>query len=674
MPARFTLEVWILLCINYPLFAGQTAQKPLETAPLKIVHGWEFYWGDLPGYSVSNSLFDPTPEVSGWKPLVLDGNPPWGERQTVIWYRLTLPAGVWKHPSLYFDTEIATGSTFYIDGKPFYTSPLTYTGSWHIVPLPENFAGKTVYIRVQSYRIFVGIYGWVWIGSEGTFWASVVNSDIVKFSLAIVSIALGIFAGILQLIFRKREGFSYAAFGAFAVCAGYYIFSKSDLRMQVVMDQGVWSYIELLTLNLIPPTITLAFYYTFISKNNIFVLRLAQVLFVAAAAFVGLDLAGIIPLIHLLLTVQVMIMIGGVYLIALAVRYMIDGDVDARIYAAGFGFMILFGIYNVLSALEILPGNKSTVHYGMFFFLLSFVVIFIRRFLSINQKISAYNSELEKQVTSRTAELNDLNRTLLTHTESILREIQMAKRVQEHILPDLQRMPKRPELGFGSRYEAMESVGGDLYDVIRVGKNGYGFLIADVSGHGVAAALITAMVKVDFNTHSRWGVSPSDTIHDVNKDLYEFIGDLEYFLTAYYCILNLETEEFQYSSAGHHPAILLRRSTGESFVLNTPGTIIGSFEDFEWKTESMKLVAGDRILLYTDGIVEARNEAKKLWGYDSLMASAKRHAKLEITLFVDAISEDISRFCGKQPRDDDRALLCVDYIPHEDPAIVMKKS
>jgi len=650
----FFLAYFLLLPLL--LFSSESSRK--------IGSGWAFYWGEIPGYTDgSNTLVPSLISNVSWTELKYDGTPPPGQRLGVLWYRIILPGNGWDNPSLYFQNEIMGKTDFYLDGKRIYSSPYAYTGVWHIVRLPANYPGKMLYIRVESARKSIGIYGDVLIGSEGDQWVSVINEDIVKFIFSCILIALGVFIGSIQFMLPRKGDYSYLSFALFAIIMGGYILSKSDIRIMLIPVQPLWSYIELMTLSLVPGIAFMAFYYTFQNQAKIYLLRISQALIIAGGIIILLDLIRAVPLIVFLFPFQILIVAGGITLLVLSIRYAVQGHTDAKIYSVGFGIMCVYGIYNVLTATEVIPFTKSSVYYGVFFFTLSFVIIFIRRFLSVNRKISAYNIELEKQVKKRTDELIKTNRKLLLNTEALLKELMMAKRVQEHFIPDDTRFPKVKQLSFGSKYDALESVGGDLYDVIQVGKNGYGFLIADVSGHGVASALISGMIKVDFYTHSRWGVAPSDVIMKVNKDIYKFIGDLEYFVTAYYAILNLETGILHYTNAGHQPAILMRGSTGETMVLNTPGTIIGSFTNFEWKSESLKLLKGDRILFYTDGIVEARSEKKELWGYDRLMESILKNLKYPVHEFVDRIIADIGKFCGKQPADDDRALFCVEYNP-----------
>lgn len=281
-----------------------------------------------------------------------------------------------------------------------------------------------------------------------------------------------------------------------------------------------------------------------------------------------------------------------------------------------------------------------------------------------NQKLEDYNKNLEHKVAERTKELNKLNKTLEAKNQEMLKELKMAQRIQLGIIPDENAFPKREELNFGSKYLSMEAVGGDIYDVIRIGRNGFGFLMADVSGHGVPAALITSMVKVSFNSHSDWGVLPSEVCYKVNNEMMAFIGDLDYYLSAYYGIINLETGEFQYTNAGHHPVILSNPDTEELVKLDSDGCLIGALylDEHNYETKSIKLKKNDRILFFTDGINEARNADGDFYGYDRLEEFVVKNRKLSPKDFVESLISDVEKFCGTRPPDDDRAVLCIEVL------------
>lgn len=271
-----------------------------------------------------------------------------------------------------------------------------------------------------------------------------------------------------------------------------------------------------------------------------------------------------------------------------------------------------------------------------------------------NHRILEYSSELERKVHERTAQLEEKN-------EVLLRDLAMAQRIQLAIIPHDDSLPDRTEFVMAARYQAMENLGGDLYDVLRLGRNVYGFLIADVSGHGVPAALITTMAKASFQSHSRHGLSTGAILTEINDEVFRFIGDLEHYLSAFLCVLDLETGDLMYTNAGHHAGLLRKGADGSIVSLDTKGYFIGSFEDGGYETRHERIEPGDRVVLFTDGFIEARNHSGDFYEHARFVEFVKERGDLEPQAFVDALTKDVERFSGDAPQNDDRAVLVVDF-------------
>ena len=307
------------------------------------------------------------------------------------------------------------------------------------------------------------------------------------------------------------------------------------------------------------------------------------------------------------------------------------------------GWLVFFGVIaNINIIMDPITLNAQAV-------LLSSGSMFLC-FLLVNRIVSSLFQKLKKEIEERKAA-----------QQRILRDLDMARKVQENIIPAGNQFPARKELSFGSRYLALEGVGGDLYDVIALDDNRFGFVMADVSGHGVPAALVTTMAKVAFTGAATGENSPGDICRAVNREMFRFIGDMVYYLTAYFCIVDLNKGTIEFSNAGHHAALLLR--DGELRELDTRESFyIGMLEDFEYETSSLELREGDRIILFTDGILEARNAAGDLYGEGPFEKFIPGAADLGPGEFVNRLLEDVGRFTGERPVDDDQAILCIDYL------------
>jgi phosphoserine phosphatase RsbU/P len=206
-----------------------------------------------------------------------------------------------------------------------------------------------------------------------------------------------------------------------------------------------------------------------------------------------------------------------------------------------------------------------------------------------------------------------LHRVLVTERRlaGISQELETARRIQGSLLP--RRMPEVRGLALGARYLPMADVGGDFYGFLAADEERVGILVADVSGHGVPAALIASMVKVALAAQAEHAADPAAVLAGMNRILH---GNLERgFVTAAYIYIDGETAT--YASAGHPPS-LVRRGGGRTEELMQESLPLGRFRRAEYRNGELRLSPGDRILLYTDGVTEALSPAGEPFGEERL--------------------------------------------------------
>jgi|GEM_PF-2070428 len=290
-----------------------------------------------------------------------------------------------------------------------------------------------------------------------------------------------------------------------------------------------------------------------------------------------------------------------------------------------------------------------------------------QNFNEMAETIQIFTENLENMVEQRTFELQKANEELSEKNKQMLLELEMAQRVQEHLIPSLEMLPQRKELDFGTSYLAMENVGGDLYDCIPLNENLYGLLIADVSGHGVPAALIASMAKALFQSKAHEKQTPAEMLAELNRELLRFFGDLDHYLTAYYGVLNIETGDFIFANGGHHPAILLSPEKDTIQKLDAKGFLIGKIEDVVFDNEKVKLKPGEKLVFFTDGVVEAHNQAKEQYGYARFEECLLRLKELSPKELVIKVWEDVQNFCEKEPQSDDMSLFIVELREYTQP-------
>ncbi len=235
----------------------------------------------------------------------------------------------------------------------------------------------------------------------------------------------------------------------------------------------------------------------------------------------------------------------------------------------------------------------------------------------------------------------------------IQKELEVARRIQLSILPS--EFPASAQFKVAARYIPMTSVAGDFYDYIVADDRQAGLLIADVSGHGVPAALIASMVKLAGASQRAVAADPSVFLAGMNSVL---LGHTQnQFVTAAYVHLDSESRELRYSAAGHPPMLLLRN--GETFEVEENGLMLAAFSFAAYTNALRELKAGDRLLLYTDGIVEAANPAGDFLGTAALRELLGKTSDLAPSEAADAIIAAVRQWSPKQ--DDDWTVIVCDY-------------
>jgi len=239
--------------------------------------------------------------------------------------------------------------------------------------------------------------------------------------------------------------------------------------------------------------------------------------------------------------------------------------------------------------------------------------------------------------------------------KEIQKELEVARRIQSSILPI--EFPAFTNFRVAARYVPVTSVAGDFYDYIAVDDHQVGLLIADVSGHGVPAALIASMVKLAAASQRAVAADPCRFMTGMNSAL---LGNTQnQFVTAAYVHLNAESGELRYSAAAHPPLLLVRN--GSVMPIKENGLMLAVFSSASYSTGVYKLQAGDRIVMYTDGLTEASNAAGDFFGQDSLCDLLTKTRQLSPSVAADLIISSVRQWSGKQ--DDDMTILICDYTP-----------
>lgn len=237
------------------------------------------------------------------------------------------------------------------------------------------------------------------------------------------------------------------------------------------------------------------------------------------------------------------------------------------------------------------------------------------------------------------------------------RELDIARSVLVSILPTSR--PGLPGLSLHVTYRPFQEVGGDFYDFQLIGENQLGVLIADVSGHGLPAALIASMVKTCFTAQHTQAIWADQVLKNVNTALY---GRSEnQFVTAGYAVFDMGTRTLNYASAGHLPLIIVNRNSGQLTQLKPAGQLLGVLPTINCSAASRGLQSGDRVFLYTDGLTECSNPDGELFGEDQFLDLVSRNTGLAAEALSVLIEQKLRDWLGrKNTFEDDLALIVID--------------
>jgi phosphoserine phosphatase RsbU/P len=259
--------------------------------------------------------------------------------------------------------------------------------------------------------------------------------------------------------------------------------------------------------------------------------------------------------------------------------------------------------------------------------------------------------------------LRDSRQQLARQLADINDEMEMAREIQMSILP--QETPRIGGLEIAARYLPMTLVAGDFYDFILVDDKHLGILVADVTGHGLPAALIASMLQVSLAAQSAHASDPGRVLAGLNRTL---CGKFRrHFVTAAYVFVDMEKNSISYAGAGHPPLLMWRGSTGSASEVEENGLLLGHFPEETYSFLHLPLEPGDKAVLYTDGIMEARDPSGCMYGVDLFKRFLDSNHALGANQFVDLLLEELARWSGHPKghgQGDDMTVLTINFKGH----------
>ena len=305
----------------------------------------------------------------------------------------------------------------------------------------------------------------------------------------------------------------------------------------------------------------------------------------------------------------------------------------------------------------------------------------IKRILGEAKRFSEENSAPEaplKEKNSFTLEISMLASAIETMEDETLKyienltaavsekqrvgtELHVASMIQEGMIPTVfPPFPDKKVFDLHAMMTPAKEVGGDFYDYFMPDDDHLCFVVADVSGKGIPAALFMMVTKILIKERALAGGTPGEILSFVNKRICENnVADM--FVTVWFGILDIPAGKISASNAGHdHPVIM--HADGRTEILKTKsGPVIGAFEDVRFRDFEIDVKKSDKIFLYTDGLIEATNSDLKMFGMDAMIDSLEKARELSPKAIIDSVWEDVTAFVGDAPQFDDLTMLCLEY-------------
>ena len=455
------------------------------------------------------------------------------------------------------------------------------------------------------------------------------SRELIAVAFASALIAAGLAALLLPAIHRPARNLSLAAFGSAVLLYGVRVLAGlASFRSAMPGSEGIWDSTEAVCTYLLPVAVFVFADHHWGAGWRSSVRRVWQIHLTYAIIAVGVDAATRTPGAAIGPNEPLVLLWMAVMLLNLLTGRLAFGR-EGGVVRVSLAVLVVAITHDNLVSLGLVPWSLEIESVG--------IVIFVGC-LGYALALRTFDNE------RRLATLDY--------------ELRTARRIQQSLLP--REAPPTRDGALGVRYIPMAAVGGDLYDYLQVDDRHLGVLVADVTGHGIPAALIASMVKTAASAQTLVADQPSEVLSGINRHL---CGQVDgHYVTAVYVYIDFDTGHVSLSNAGHPPPILLSRSTGQAGPVGDSGLLLGFIPDAEYSTTTLSLAAGDRLVLYTDGVVEAASPGDEFFETARLQETLVSGADLSADRWAGHLLDRLTTWSGKArlELDDDLTVVVLD--------------
>jgi serine phosphatase RsbU (regulator of sigma subunit) len=268
------------------------------------------------------------------------------------------------------------------------------------------------------------------------------------------------------------------------------------------------------------------------------------------------------------------------------------------------------------------------------------------------------DKELRARIKSA-LKIKELESDLNSAFSVIKQDLAVAAKIQSKIIPDDTRI--RNGLQVYAKYLPMVEVGGDFYYITEIAEGLTRFFLADATGHGVQSALITMLIKSEYENLAYRIAKPSDLLYALNNIFINKYHGMTTLFSAFIVDINLKENKVTYASAGHPEQVLVSGKTIE--LLKKTGRLIGVIPETKYNEVELKFSRGDRLYLFTDGIYEEFNAKDEIYGEEELYDILKSNNHNPVKENIEFIISDVKEFMGSRPQDDDITIIGIEVAP-----------
>lgn len=357
-------------------------------------------------------------------------------------------------------------------------------------------------------------------------------------------------------------------------------------------------------------------------------------------------------------------------------------DLKGRPHLCAYRFVEGYYILGAMPMDEAMLMKTVSVYMNVFMELVIFAALFvliyflIKRIIIDNlQKINASLSKITEGNLDVTVDVrcneefaslsDDINSTVTTLKRYIAeaaaridKELEFAQQIQYSCLPTA--FPDRCECRLYANMATAKEVGGDFYDFYLLNENVLAFVIADVSGKGIPAAMFMMRAKTIIKDLAESGRDPDEIFTQANEKLCEN-NDTGMFVTAWLGILDFTTGRLKFANAGHNPPLILRSGGRFGYLKARSGLVLAGMKGIKYRKNELSLAPGDRIYLYTDGVTEATDPENRLYGEQRLLELVNSLEMADPQDLCRLVKEDVDRFAKNAPQFDDITMLSLSF-------------